>query len=67
VDKKTGKEIAKVEIPAAVNTAPMTYMHEGKQYIVLSVAGPGVEAEHVALALPQSKTARSEGTDRTIE
>ena len=67
VDKKTGKEIAKVEIPAAVNTAPMTYMHEGKQYIVLSVAGPGVEAEHVALALPQSKTARSEGTGRTIE
>jgi hypothetical protein len=27
-------------------------MHDGKQYIVLSVAGRGLEAEHVALALP---------------
>jgi hypothetical protein len=29
----------------------MTYLHEGRQYIVLAVAGPGVEAELVALAL----------------
>ena len=35
------------------NTAPMTYMHEGRQYIVLSVAGEGFPAEHVALALPE--------------
>jgi hypothetical protein len=31
----------------------MTYMHDGRQYIVLSVAGGGLEAEHVALALPE--------------
>ena len=30
----------------------MTYMHKGRQYIVLSVAGPGHPAELVALALP---------------
>jgi quinoprotein glucose dehydrogenase len=53
VDKKTGEEIAQVEIPAPTNTAPMTYMHEGRQYIVLSVAGRGYPAEHVALALPE--------------
>jgi quinoprotein glucose dehydrogenase len=52
VDKTTGEEIGKIEIPATVNTPPMTYMHDGKQYIVLSVAGRGFEAEHVALALP---------------
>ena len=54
-DKKTGKEIARIKIPATVNTPPMTYMHEGRQYVVLSVAGEGVEAEHVALALPDTK------------
>ena len=53
VDKKTGIEIARVALPATTNTAPMTYMHKGKQYIVLSVADPDVPAEHVALALPE--------------
>jgi quinoprotein glucose dehydrogenase len=52
LDKKTGRELAKVEIPATTNTAPMTYMHRGRQYIVLSVAGRGHPAELVALALP---------------
>jgi quinoprotein glucose dehydrogenase len=53
VDKKTGKELSKVAIPANTQTAPMTYMHQGKQYIVLSVADPDTPAEHVALALPK--------------
>ena len=52
LDKKTGREVARVEIPATTNTAPMTYMHNGRQYIVLSVAAPGHAAELVALALP---------------
>ena len=46
------------EIPATTNTAPMTYMHQGRQYIVLSVAAPGHPAELVALALPQEKKAK---------
>jgi quinoprotein glucose dehydrogenase len=53
LDKKTGKEIAAVEIPAATNTAPMTFMHNGRQYIVAAVADPDVPAELVALALPK--------------
>ena len=53
VNKRTGEEIARVALPATTNTAPMSYMHEGRQYIVLAVAGPGVEAELVALALPR--------------
>jgi quinoprotein glucose dehydrogenase len=52
VDKMTGEEIARIELPATTNTAPMTYMHDGVQYIVLAVAGAGVEAELVALRLP---------------
>ncbi len=53
VDKKTGKEIAAVEIPATTNTAPMTFLHNGRQYILAAVASPDVAAELVALALPK--------------
>jgi quinoprotein glucose dehydrogenase len=53
VDKKTGKEIAAVEIPAATNTAPMTFLHNGRQYILAAVASPDVSAELVALVLPK--------------
>ena len=53
VDKQTGEEVARIDIPATTNTAMMSYMHEGRQYIVLSVAdSPDVPARLVALALP---------------
>jgi quinoprotein glucose dehydrogenase len=55
LDKRTGREVARVELPATTNTAPMTYMHQGRQYIALSVAGPGHPAELVAVALPKDK------------
>jgi quinoprotein glucose dehydrogenase len=51
-DKTTGKRIGTVDLPASTNTAPMTYMHEGKQYVVLSVGGRTHPGSHVALALP---------------
>jgi len=63
VDKRTGKEIARVELPATTNTAPMTYMHEGRQYIVLSVAGRGHPAELVALALPAPAKPRKSASE----
>ncbi|MFQ5568425.1 MAG: PQQ-binding-like beta-propeller repeat protein [Rhodothermales bacterium] len=53
VNKRTGEEIARIELPATTNTAPMTYLHEGKQYIILAVASAGHPAELVALALPE--------------
>ncbi|MEM1434416.1 MAG: PQQ-binding-like beta-propeller repeat protein [Pseudomonadota bacterium] len=53
VNKKTGEEIAVVELPATTNTAPMTYMHNGRQYIIAAVAGVGSPGELVALALPE--------------
>jgi quinoprotein glucose dehydrogenase len=52
VDKRTGEEIGRVEIPAPTYTAPMTYMHEGKQYIVLSIGGADHPGSFAALALP---------------
>ena len=54
-DKKTGEVVAKIELPAPTNHPPMTYMHNGKQYIVLPVATADHPAELVALALPDEE------------
>ncbi len=51
LDKATGETIAEVELPGATGAKPMTYMLDGRQYIVVSVGQPGT-AELVALALP---------------
>jgi len=55
VNKATRERIGSVEIPAPTSTAPMTYMHEGMQYIVLPVAAlaAGVLPSLVVLRLPQ--------------
>ncbi|HET7038829.1 MAG TPA: hypothetical protein VFH97_03015, partial [Gemmatimonadales bacterium] len=53
VDKRTGAELAAVTLPASTNAAPITYLHRGRQYIVVAVAGPDFPAELVALALPE--------------
>ncbi len=53
-DKKTGEILAEIELPNAQSGLPMTYMHEGRQYVVLSVGGGGEPSELVALALPPS-------------
>lgn len=53
VDKTTGAAIATVELPAPTNANPITFMHGGRQYIVVAIAGPGFPAELVALALPE--------------
>jgi glucose dehydrogenase len=49
-DKATGAVVAEVALPGAVGGRPMTYMLEGKQYVVLSVGGAN-GAEIVALTL----------------
>ena len=53
-DKKTGQELAAVPIPGPQTGSPMTYLHGGKQYIVLAVSGQGASAELIALTLPDS-------------
>jgi quinoprotein glucose dehydrogenase len=54
-DKVTGKEVGAVPMPAGQTGTPMTYMWQGKQYIVVAVSGIGVPAELVAYALPSSE------------
>ena len=51
-DKMTGAIASEMQIPANVTNIPMTYMVNGKQYIMIAVAGPGRPAELLALALP---------------
>jgi len=50
-DKKTGKEIGAVNMPSGQTGSPMTYMLNGKQYIVVAVGG-NIPAELIAFALP---------------
>ena len=59
VDKATGAEIAQVTLPAPTNAAPITFMHKGRQYIVVAIASADLPAELVALALPVQRDTRS--------
>src|SRR5438034_8041738 len=38
-DKKTGEQVGAVWMPAPQSGSPMTYMVDGKQYIVVAVSG----------------------------
>ena len=51
-DKATGEMIWEMELPTPVSGAPMSYMEDGRQYIVFPVSGEGRENELIALALP---------------
>ena len=51
-DKATGEVVAKLSMPGVVTGVPMTYMYEGKQYLVMAVSPRGQSAHIVALALP---------------
>jgi quinoprotein glucose dehydrogenase len=53
-DKRTGAILASVELPVAAQYGMMTYMHEGKQYIVLQAgsAKDGHPGSLIALTLP---------------
>lgn len=52
LDRDTGREIAALELPAPTNAAPMTFLHQGRQMIVVAVGGPGVPGELVAIGIP---------------
>ena len=51
-DKRTGAVVAEVELPGGTSAAPITYMADGKQYIVVAVGWSDMESEWVGLALP---------------
>lgn len=51
-DKATGEVVAEIELPANQTGLPMTYMHEGRQFLVVAVGAPRRPGELVALSLP---------------
>ena len=51
-DKLTGEVISELELPANQTGLPMSYLVDGKQYIVVAVGARNHPAELVALSLP---------------
>ncbi len=52
-DKATGEEKGAVYMPAPQTGAPMTYMLNGEQYIVVATGGGSTSAELLAFRLPR--------------
>ena len=51
-DKATGREAGAVYLPAPQSGSPMTYLLNGKQFIVVAISGPGYAGELLAFKLP---------------
>jgi quinoprotein glucose dehydrogenase len=51
-DKKTGKVVGEAGLPRNATAAPMTYMINGKQYIIVATGGSNMPAALIVLSLP---------------
>ena len=51
-DKTNGQEVGALWMPAPQSGSPMTYMLDGKQYIVVAVSGGNYSGEYMAFKLP---------------
>jgi quinoprotein glucose dehydrogenase len=51
-DKMTGADVGAVYMPAPQTGSPITYLHNGKQYLVVAISGAGYSAELLAFKLP---------------
>jgi quinoprotein glucose dehydrogenase len=54
-NKANGQEVGAVYMPAPQTGSPMTYMLDGRQYIVVSISGGTYSGELLALRLPAEK------------
>jgi quinoprotein glucose dehydrogenase len=52
VDKRSGERVGTIALPATTDTAPMTFLHDGVQYVVLSVSGRDLPGSFLALRVP---------------
>ena len=51
-DKKSGKIVWEMELPADTSGTPMTCIGDSRPYIVVAIGGPDFPGELIALALP---------------
>ena len=54
-NKQTGAEVGAQWLPAPQSGSPMTYVVDGRQYMVVAVSGGNYSGEFIAFALPQSE------------
>jgi len=62
-DKNNGNQVGEVWMPAPQSGSPMTYLADGKQYIIVAVAGGVYSGEYIAFRLPGGAT-RTSSQDR---
>jgi quinoprotein glucose dehydrogenase len=55
-DKMTGVEVGAVYMPAPQTGSPMTYMLNGRQYLVVAISGGTYSGELVAFVAPRQAT-----------
>jgi quinoprotein glucose dehydrogenase len=51
-DQATGKEVGSLLMPAPQSGSPMTYLLNGKQYILIAVSGGNYSGEYICYSLP---------------
>ena len=52
-DKTNGNQVGAVLMAAPQSGSPMTYLADGKQYIVVAISGGNYSGEYLAFALPR--------------
>jgi quinoprotein glucose dehydrogenase len=55
-NKATGQEVGAVYLPAPQTGSPMTYMLNGRQYLIVAISGGNYSGELVAFRAPQAAT-----------
>lgn len=55
-DKMTGAEVGAIYLPAPVTGSPMTYMLNGRQYLVAAISGGAYTGELIAFRVPEDAT-----------
>jgi quinoprotein glucose dehydrogenase len=58
-DKRTGRELAALQLPAPQSGSPMTYMQDGRQFLVIAVSSGDAAGELLAYALPRPSAVRA--------
>jgi quinoprotein glucose dehydrogenase len=54
-DQNSGKQVGEVWMPAQQSGSPMTFMANGKQYIIVAVSGGNYSGEYICYSLPANE------------
>src|SRR5439155_13261441 len=65
-DKATGKEVGAIWMQAPQSGSPMTYMVDGKQYIVVATSGGPYSGEYLAFGLSDTERRSTQSSPRSF-